>query len=36
VALALDIMRREFEISMALTGSRHATEIGPANLAQTT
>jgi L-lactate dehydrogenase (cytochrome) len=36
VALALDIMRREFEISMALTGSRRAADIGPANLAQTT
>jgi len=36
VTLALDIMRREFEISMALTGSRRAGEVGPANLAQTT
>ena len=36
VALALDILRREFEISMALTGSRRATDVGPANLAQTT
>jgi L-lactate dehydrogenase (cytochrome) len=36
VALALDIMRREFEISMALTGSRRATDVGPANLVRTT
>jgi L-lactate dehydrogenase (cytochrome) len=36
VALALDIMRREFEISMALTGSHRASEIGLANLTQTT
>ena len=35
-ALALEIMRREFEISMALTGSRRAAEVGPANLVQTT
>jgi len=36
VTLALDIMRREFEISMALTGSRRASDVGPANLAPTT
>jgi L-lactate dehydrogenase (cytochrome) len=36
VALALDIIRREFEISMALTGSRRAVDVGPANLTQTT
>ena len=36
VALALDIMRREFEISMALTGSGRAADVGPANLVQTT
>jgi L-lactate dehydrogenase (cytochrome) len=33
VALALDIMRKEFEISMALSGSRRASGIGLANLA---
>ena len=36
VALALDIMRQEFEISMALTGSRRTADVGPGNLAQTT
>jgi len=36
VALALDIMRREFEISMALSGSGRAVDVGPANLVQTT
>jgi L-lactate dehydrogenase (cytochrome) len=36
VSLALDIIRREFEISMALTGSRRARDVGPSNLAQTT
>jgi L-lactate dehydrogenase (cytochrome) len=36
VALALDIMRREFEISMALTGSGRAADVGPANLVPTT
>ncbi|HEX6398708.1 MAG TPA: alpha-hydroxy acid oxidase [Steroidobacteraceae bacterium] len=36
VALALDILRKEFEISMALTGSRCVADVGPANLAQTT
>ncbi len=36
VSLALDIMRREFEISMALSGSRRARDIGLSNLAQTT
>ena len=36
VALALDIMRREFETSMALSGSRRARDVGLANLAQTT
>ena len=36
VSLALDIMRREFEVSMALSGSRRARDIGPSNLAQAT
>ena len=36
VSLALDIMRREFEISMALSGSRRARDVGLSNLAQTT
>jgi L-lactate dehydrogenase (cytochrome) len=36
VALALAIMRREFEISMALSGSGRAVDVGPANLVQTT
>ncbi len=36
VSLALDILRREFEISMALSGSRRARDVGPSNLAQTT
>jgi L-lactate dehydrogenase (cytochrome) len=32
VSLALDILRREFEISMALSGSRRARDVGRANL----
>jgi L-lactate dehydrogenase (cytochrome) len=32
VALALDIIRREFEISMALTGTRSAAAIRRSNL----
>ena len=36
VSLALDIIRREFEISMALSGSRRAREISRANLVPTT
>jgi L-lactate dehydrogenase (cytochrome) len=36
VALALDILRREFEISMALSGSGRAADVGPANLVPAT
>jgi L-lactate dehydrogenase (cytochrome) len=36
VSLALDIIRREFEISMALSGSGRARDVGLSNLAQTT
>jgi L-lactate dehydrogenase (cytochrome) len=36
VSLALDILRREFEISMALSGSRRARDVGLSNLARAT
>jgi L-lactate dehydrogenase (cytochrome) len=35
VSQALDILRREFEISMALSGSRRARDVGLSNLAPT-